>query len=499
MLRHSDFHWESDAIGAEPTASGLGARWAAASLAVIAYAAILTWMSGSFGYDVDVVDMPCLLLVAMLIAAGAAYALVIPGMVKQSKNAPVVLQHRLLVLVLLAGLAARLMLFGSEPILEDDYNRYLWDGAVAASGQNPYAHSPLAVRNGQAPSELTALSAQSGDTFQRINHKSLTTIYPPVAQAAFAIANAIAPWSLTAWRSVLFVCDIGTFLLLIRLLDAVGRPRLWVALYWLNPVVLKEIFNSAHMEAILLPFVLLALLLTAKRRPLWATASLGIAAGIKFWPVILAPLVWRTLWGAPSRLAASIAILGSLMALWLAPMLLDGVGETTGLVAYVDRWQTNSALFPVIEGSVSSLQDWIGLTKFAPGLLARGIIAAILVGLVSFLAYRPVRGARDLVARSAAIVATLVLFSPAQFPWYTVWMAPFLAFHAYPAFLLLSALIPIYYTLFHFVARDQGALFNDYIVWIIWAPVFAAAIASAAMGALASRSTRISGLRPGEA
>lgn len=495
MLRQSDFHWESDAVGTEPTAFGLGARWAAASLALIAYAAILTLMSGSFGYDVDVVDMPCLLLVATLMAAGTAYALAIPGLVNQSQGAAVILQHRLLVLVLFAGLAARATLFGSEPILEDDYNRYLWDGAVAASGQNPYAHSPLAVRNGQAPSELTALAAQSGDVFQRINHKSLTTIYPPVAQAAFAIA----PWSLTAWRGVLLVCDIGTFLLLIRLLDAVGRPRLWVALYWLNPVVLKEIFNSAHMEAILLPFVLLALLLTAKRRPLWATASLGIAAGIKFWPVVLAPIVLRSLWGHPFRLAAGTAILGSLMALWLAPMLLDGVGETTGLVAYVDRWQTNSALFPVIEGSVSAFQDWIGLTKLSPGLLARGVIAASLVGLASVLAYRPIHGAGDLVARSAVIVGTLVVLSPAQYPWYTVWMAPFLAFHAYPAFLLLSALIPIYYTLFHFVARDQGALFNDYIVWIIWAPVLAAAIASGALGAIASRSTRISDLRPGEA
>ncbi|MBN8910703.1 MAG: DUF2029 domain-containing protein, partial [Rhizobiales bacterium] len=270
-------------------------------------------------------------------------------------------------------------------------------------------------------------------------------------------------------------------------------------LYWLNPVVLKEIFNSAHMEAILLPFVLLALLLTAKRRPLWATASLGVAAGVKFWPVILAPVVLRTLWSHPFRLAVGTAILGSLMALWLAPMLLDGVGQTSGLVAYVDRWQTNSALFPVIEGSVSAFQDWIGLTKLPPGPLARGIIAAVLVGLASVLAYSPIHGARDLVARSAAIVGTLVVLSPAQFPWYTVWMAPFLAFHAYPAFLLLTALIPIYYALFHFVARHQGALFNDYIVWIIWAPVLATAIATAVMGAIASRSTRISSLTPGEA
>lgn len=477
------------AAATEPTTFELNVRWISVALAVVAYAAVLTWMSGSFAYDVEVADMPCLPLVSLLVATGAAYALVIPKLVTQSQHAPHVLKHGLLTLVLVAGLAARLTLLSSDPILEDDYNRYLWDGAVAVSGHNPYAHSPHAVRNGQAPGTLTVLAAGSGDIFGRINHKSLTTIYPPVAQAAFAIAHAIEPWSLAAWRGVLLAFDVATFLLLVQLLDAIGRSRLWVALYWLNPVVLKEIFNSAHMEAILLPFVLLSLLLVIKRRPLWATVSLGLAAGAKFWPVILAPLVWRCLWGHPERLASAVALLGCLMAVWLAPMLLHGVQETTGLVAYADRWQTNSALFPAIEKTVSALQDWIGVTSLDPGHVARGLVAAILVGLALIVAISPLKGARDLIARCAFVVAALVLLSPAQFPWYTVWLAPFLVFHPYPAFLLLSALIPLYYALFYFVARDQGVLFNDYVVWIIWAPVFVV-IASAAIGRVVPRRSR---------
>lgn len=489
-MRRSGFHWDAAPAATEPTTFELNVRWVSVALAVVAYAAILTWMSGSFAYDVEVADMPCLPLVSLLVVAGAAYALVIPTLVTQSQRASVVPQRRLLILVLVAGLAARLTLFASEPVLEDDYNRHLWDGAVAASGHNPYAQSPLAVRNGQAPGELTALAAASRDIFGRINHKSLTTIYPPVAQAAFAIAHAIEPWSLVAWRGVLLAFDVATFLLLVQLLDAVGRSRLWVALYWLNPVVLKEIFNSAHMEAILLPFVLLSLLLVIKCRPLWATVSLGMAAGAKFWPVILAPLVWRGLLGHPKRLAVAVALLGILLAVWLSPMLFHGVHETTGLIAYADRWQTNSALFPAIEESVSALQEWIGVTRLGPGHAARGLIAALLVGLALIVTISPLKGARDLIARCAFVVAALVLLSPAQFPWYTVWLAPFLVFNPYPAFLLLSALIPLYYTLFYFVARDQGVLFNDYVVWIIWAPVFVV-VASAAFGRLALRRSRI--------
>ncbi|MCP5063626.1 MAG: hypothetical protein GY936_14360 [Ignavibacteriae bacterium] len=36
------------------------------------------------------------------------------------------------------GLVARILLVPTVPILEDDFNRYLWDGAVTANGFNPY-------------------------------------------------------------------------------------------------------------------------------------------------------------------------------------------------------------------------------------------------------------------------------------------------------------------------------------------------------------------------
>ena len=44
--------------------------------------------------------------------------------------------------MLACGLAARAILFASEPVLEDDYQRYLWDGAVTAQGLNPMRSRP---------------------------------------------------------------------------------------------------------------------------------------------------------------------------------------------------------------------------------------------------------------------------------------------------------------------------------------------------------------------
>jgi len=77
------------------------------------------------------------------------------------------------------------MLF-TAPILEDDYYRYLWDGAVTANALNPYAYSPQQVLKGtDIPVELTQLAEESGEVIHSINHPEIRTIYPPIAQAFF--------------------------------------------------------------------------------------------------------------------------------------------------------------------------------------------------------------------------------------------------------------------------------------------------------------------------
>jgi hypothetical protein len=320
---------------------------------------------------------------------------------------------------------------------------------------------------------LAPLAAQSGTVIHRVNHKALTTIYPPVAQGAFAVAYLIKPWSLTAWRGVLLACDIATLVLLLALLKAIGRSPLWIALYWLNPVVLKELFNSAHMDAVILPPVLLSLFLAARRRPLLATAALGFAAGVKLWPILLAPLIWRASSDDWRKLGWSVALCASLLLLWLAPMVMEGLNENVGLVAYVEHWKTNSALFPLLEQTMDTGLQWVDLTNIAPGVAAKVIIGVILVSLATALAWPPVTDLHVLIGRSSLIIAALLLLSPAQYPWYTTWLAPFLVFRPYRAFLLLTATIPLYYASFHFYSHEIPEVFSTYVVWAIWVPVWA--------------------------
>ena len=229
--------------------------WGCIGSGLMALTIGFTLASPLFGYSTQVRDMPVFWLVLGLSAAGALF-LTLPWAIRASQGLTPGLVKGLAWTMLAAGLAMRLVLFASEPALEDDYQRYLWDGAVTAHGLNPYEKSPQAAKAAHPQvMPLGRLGLESGLVLGRINHPDLRTIYPPVAQGVFAFAHWLAPWSLTAWRALILALDIISIALLLALLREIGRSPLWAALYWWNPIVLKELFNSAHMDALVVPLV----------------------------------------------------------------------------------------------------------------------------------------------------------------------------------------------------------------------------------------------------
>ncbi|MGD9866814.1 MAG: glycosyltransferase 87 family protein [Hyphomicrobiales bacterium] len=448
---------------------GLVAGWALAAGVLLAGTAAFTTASHGFGHDIAVRDMPVTALSLSLAAAGALFLLILP-LLRQSAALPARTRSALLVLIAAAGLAARLMLLASEPVLEDDYQRYLWDGGVTASGLNPYAASPAAALAALPETELGQLAAASGDVLGRVNHPHLRTVYPPVAQGVFALAHRLSPWSLTAWRAVTVALELSAFALLIVLLRDVGRSPLWATLYWWNPIPLKEIANSAHMDVILLPLLLGALVLANRGRLLGAGASLLLAAGVKLWPVLLLPLIWRPLIRQPGRLSAALAMAALAGLAIAAPFIITGLNGTSGLLAYMQSWKTNSALTPVLEAAAGAIAP---SGDHGSALLARMAAGVALGALALWTARTEWRGASELADKTLLLAAAMFLLSPAQFPWYYLWLLPLLAIRPVRGLLLLTATLPLYYLAFHFLARGEGEIFQGQVVWLIWLPVWA--------------------------
>jgi len=462
-------------------------EWIVAGIVLLFLGACIALLSRRFGYEINHAQSPIRLLVALLIASGAVHLLILTRIRRTPANS------WLVAWMIGIGVILRVGAMFSEPILEDDFYRYLWDGGVLAHGFNPFTSVPEEAAEGgpKVSEELHALALDSGAVVQRVNHPWLATCYPPVAQLVFAVAHFAAPWSLTAWRLVLFAFDFVTLLLLFALLRRLGRSPLYAAVYWWCPLVIKEGFNSAHMDIAILPFVLGAVWFSLRseriRDQAAALGLLGLAAGIKLWPVVLAPLLLRPLFRKPRALAAaSAAFLGVLGIIVFALIPSFRLGDTSGFLAYGQRWQMNDALFMAIMWVVRRL-PWVGAHA---SLVARGVAAGILALIIGLAVRREPRGIDDMLRRAMWITAALFLLSPTQFPWYYLWVLPFLVFAPRPSLLLLTALLPLYYLRFHFKALGQVEYFDYGIVWLEYVPVWCLLAVEGAM-AFAHRKSRI--------
>jgi len=268
-------------------------------------------------------------------------------------------------LIFAVGLIARLMMFGSNPVMEDDWHRYLWDGASVANGVDPYQYAPaeaaLTTRLGEQLSfsdnpdlrRLQELTEENSTVYSRINYPYLKTIYPPVAEGAFGVSHLIAPFSLNGWRGVLLIVDLISFGLILWALGLFGRSYLWVGLYWWNPVVLLEVFNSGHMDGLIVPFLVAKYMFDPKRLIPLAVLFCTITFAL-IWPQL------RYVFNDPDQ----------------------------GLVAYTEGWRRHAFLYSIlVEGPFSAASDAVRTSRIFV-LISVSLGASDRVSLVSSLARR---------------------------------------------------------------------------------------------------------------
>lgn len=372
------------------------------------------------------------------------------------------------------GAVMRIAMLCAQPIWEDDFYRYLWDGAQVSNGHNPYLYSPqdaLGLSERLAPATLRLLALDAPGVVERVNNPDLATIYPPVAQAAYALAHRLKPYDLTVWRLLLLACETVALLLLLRVLRQLGLSPFWAALYWLNPLVAKEMLNSAHVDALLPPLMLAALSASLRGRAIVSGVWLGLAAGVKLWPVLLVPVAIRAAWGAARRPAGrwviAAAIPAVMLALWVAPLALRGLDDTSGAAAYAQSWVRNALLFPILSQAVSAVGRAAGLASQAEAnLIARAMIAAAISAIALGVAKAPLQAPSDLARRMFLAAMGWFVLLPAQYPWYAMAILPLCATARAPwTALALTTLLPAYYAAKGFVARDQH-LWANLAPWV---------------------------------
>lgn len=266
--------------------------WILSGVLLLILTGCLALLSEKFSPKIPIVEQPVILLVLLLVSSSIIYLITVKKILTLKKS------KKILAWIFAVGFILRILMISSTPILEVDFNRYLWDGAVTANGLNPYKYAPSEIQNiaktsKGIPEDYLKLARESNGIPERINHSDLKTVYPPVTQIAFALAHMISPWDIIAWRFVLFAVDVIVLVLLFKIFRQINLSVFWLMIYWWNPLLIKEIFNSAHMDVLIFPFIIGAVFVHLRGKGFSAIVLLALAVGVKLWPVLLLPFFFE--------------------------------------------------------------------------------------------------------------------------------------------------------------------------------------------------------------
>ena len=415
---------------------------------------------------------------ALFVTAGVAWCVAL-GLIARAPRGDSRGEKALIVLV---AIALRVPAWWSAPAHSDDVYRYAWDGRVTRAGINPYLYAPadaaLSSLRGGVFSQMVKYERTSarptvddGTLFARVNNADLPTIYPPLAQAVFFACAWLPLAPVTSLKIVFALCDLGTLLLLMRLLARRGDdPRFAIAWGW-SPLVVIEVAGNAHVDALAIVLLVAALDAWQARRAWWAGVLLGAATAAK---LVTAPLA-VALRSGRTWLAMSLTIVALALPFVGAGARMAG---STGELAR--RWRANDGAYALVqamsdkivcaalhapdvprEGSgprcTAPLDIWPHrtLARLVTGrdyrdsiypdelssFLARAFCGLALAGVALWVLLRR-KEALDGVEWT---LGALLLFTPALHPWYALWLLPIVALRRRLAWAALAALVPLGY------------------------------------------------------
>jgi len=367
--------------------------------------------------------------------------------------------------IIIFSLIFRFTLLPMTP--SDDMYRYLWEGKLQLNGINPYSHPP----------ESSSLEHLRDKFFFGINHKHLSTIYPPLTLMVFAVADYISH-SIISMKSLFLLFDVFSIFLLLRFLGVMGKNSVNVLIYAWSPLILINFAAMGHGDSLQIFLVILALYLCAIRKNLRSVISIGLAAMSKFVFIIIAPFMISGLMPG-KRLKYVIALLSVIAILYL-PYVGAGKNLFSTLFHFGTQYHFNdSAHFLIFCLSIGSP-------------LVSKIITAIIFGSVLLYLYKKhlnllitddnesppqssfskggfekVRqwGINDSVLNFAFLsIGAFLILAPTLHPWYLTWIVPFLCFNKNRAWLVLTGTIVCYYFMNHELFSKM-ILYNNELVW----------------------------------
>jgi alpha-1,6-mannosyltransferase len=378
---------------------------------------------------------------ASLTLAGIVYLLAIREFFR-GRGARATFPRRVVVIGLVLAAAWNIAFLRVPSGADDDIHRYVWDGRVQRLGYNPYIVVPCDP----------ALAALHTPETRTLNNPDLPSPYPAGAELFFRAVTAIHE-SIFALKVAFVICDFAIVFVLLDILRRSGQGAHWVLAYAWNPLLATEVAGSGHIDIVGVLLLLGSVAALGRRWRTVAALAFGLGVAMKFLPIVLLPLYWRRVRVRDAALAAIV------VALLYVPFFNHGQIPIGSLGTYVQSFRFNDPVFATLE-RVAAPQVVVGL--------------AVLVGFLTaiWLGRKSAAWSSDAFAWP---MAASLLCAPVVYPWYLLWLLPFLrSASTAPIIIWTVSIIPTYYV-WHLRAVGRPWLVPGWVMLLEYGCVAAAA------------------------
>lgn len=377
---------------------------------------------------------------------------------------------------LVAAILLRAVFLIAIPELSDDFWRYLWDGRLLSIGVNPYEYTPSELLN-------TAIYEEGhlNQLYEQLNSPKFYSVYPPVTQFFFAFSTFLFidnVWASVVVFHLLVLClELGTIVLLVRLLEHLKQPIYWAFFYAFNPLVILELSGNLHTESILIFFLTVALYLFVKQRYTQSALAFSMAVGAKLLPLMFMPLILYRLWfqkGVQYCVIVGVLNIG-LFALFFDLEMLQKIKESMGL--YFGHFEFNGSVYYLIRywlineyWRIWEYHDYFRGFSFLENLLEYDLYVVLrkILPIVDLLLILYLSIKRDIQKSEKTFLASFLAIYSVHFflattihPWYITPLVLFAVLSPYRLYVLLwTALIGLTYISY------QGGQFTENS-WVI--------------------------------
>jgi glycosyl transferase family 87 len=285
------------------------------------------------------------------------------------------------------------------PGADDDVRRYIWDGRIQRLGYNPYE---------VVPSD-PALAALHTPETRGLNNPEVPSPYPAGAQLFFRAVTAIHE-SIFAFELSFVLCDFAIVLVLFSLLRRNGEAEHWVLAYAWHPLLATNVAGSGHIDILGVLLLLISVAALARRWRMTAAVAFALAVAVKFIPLVLVPLYWR-------RIRVRDALVATLVFVGLYLPFLKGWSISSWRIplgsigTFVQRFRFNDPIFGALQH------------VFSPQIVA-GV--ALVAGLVTAAWFRRRNTQTNAADQWSWPMAASLLCAPVVYPWYLLWVLPFM-------------------------------------------------------------------------